>query len=100
MTYNLLMEICFDKKSKRQQPIKNNYRPGFKINEKGFFSGKIQLIDNENLMPGCCSNAIVGFFSNQPFINVKEGDIFDFYEVPNKIGRSKLIKVIGWKDLG
>ena len=50
-------------------------------------------------MPGCCSIAIVGFFSNQPFIDVKEGDIFDFYEVPNKIGISKLIKVIGWKDL-
>ncbi|WP_291131268.1 hypothetical protein [Flavobacterium sp. UBA7682] len=99
MTYNLLFEITFDKKSKRKQPIRNNYRPGFEINKNSFFSGTIRLIDTESLLPGETCNAIVGFFSNEPFKDLKKEDVLDFYEVPNKIGTSKLIEVIGWGDL-
>jgi hypothetical protein len=92
------MEINFDNKSKREHTIKNNYRPGFKIKEIGFFSGKIELIDNISLKPGFSCKAIVGFFSNEPFVDVKVGDTFDFYEVPHKIGSATLIKFIGWLD--
>ena len=101
MIYNILANISFTSLSERKLSIKNGYKPAFKLeNRKSFNSGIINLKDRDELFPGESSDAIISFFSDEPFFNLSINSKFEFYEGRYIIGYGVIIEFIGWRKPG
>lgn len=99
MIYNIFANINFDSLSERKLSIKNGYKPAFKIgNRESFNSGIIHFKNVDELLPGESADAIISFFSDEPFLNLNINSQFQFYEGRYIIGHGVIKEFIGWGE--
>lgn len=81
--------------SGRRSPIKSDYRPAFSFDNKTFYTGHIELINQDFFELGTSNEVFVSFIDDKVIKEyLKTGVCFSINEPPNMIGEGKIIEVI------
>lgn len=96
--FKIKAEIKVDEKSVRTWPIKNGYRPGFNFINESQTSGSIKLLEKDSLNPGEAGVVEISFVSDALLGEISLETEFEFYEGRNKIGKGKVLQILGWLE--